>query len=348
MKPKDYNKKQCGTVKMNALVPVIGTIGSLFFGIVLVLTILNNAGFLCYVIFGALFILSIGMILTINQKIDYTPQEFIYRDILRISHKYNYTEVKKIRYSKDVWLKVRHRTILIDSMCIEGHKFARIAMQYSSNADIITDEKVKLWNGNIKNPGEFVFIYIFSAVALVIFCIWGVFSFKDIHINDFTIISGTITDCKFDKHEDGDDRLTILLSDKENTFYTWKIKENSDVYSKLKDDIEHNKAFDIFIVEKELEYDATQIYSMECDGSIYIPLDLDAINKHNRETRMVFIIFTGICFLALILYIVISSYVMCHADKYPKAIKLFVKDGYIASKKENKHFKHKEKHKNHR
>lgn len=68
MKPKDYNKKQCGTVKMNALVPVIGTIGSLFFGIVLVLTILNNAGFLCYVIFGALFILSIGMILTINQK----------------------------------------------------------------------------------------------------------------------------------------------------------------------------------------------------------------------------------------------------------------------------------------
>ncbi len=31
MKPKDYNKKQCGTVKMNVLVPVIGTIGSLFF-----------------------------------------------------------------------------------------------------------------------------------------------------------------------------------------------------------------------------------------------------------------------------------------------------------------------------
>lgn len=192
----------------------------------LVLTIVNNAGFLCFVIFGTLFILSIGMILTVNQKIDYTPQEFIYRDILRISHKYNYAEVKKIRYSKDVWIRVRHRTILIDSMCTEGHKFARIAMQYSSNAEIITNEKVKLWNGNIKNPGEFVFIYIFSAVALVIFCIWGMFSFKDIHINDFTIISGTITDCKFDKHEDGDDRLTISLSNKENTFYTWQIKEN--------------------------------------------------------------------------------------------------------------------------
>lgn len=348
MKPKDYNKKQCGPVKMNVLVPVIGVIGFLFFGFMLTLTIVKSAGFLCYAIFGALLILSIGMILTLNQKIDYTPQEFIYRDMLRISHKYNYTEVKKIRYSKDVWIKVRHRTILIDSMCSEGRKFARIAMQYSPNAKIITDEQTKLFNGNIKNPGEFIFIYIFFVFAIIIFGIWGICFTKEITTNDFIVISGEVSECKFDKHEDNEDRLSITLRDNENVFITWQIDKNSDEYSSMKKDIENNCVFYISVIKKELDNDTTRIYCMECGDTTYVPLDLKRENERRGEMRKGVLAFTGVMLLTSILYIVISSYVMCHADKYPKAIKLFVKEGYIVSKNENEHFKHKGKHKKHR
>ena len=107
----NYNKKQCGTVVMNPIVPILGAIGLIGFGIFLGISIYAGAGIFVYSIWGLFLLLSLFMLLTVNQRIDYTSKDFIYRDMLRIKHHYDYTQIKKIKYGKDVVIHVGHRII---------------------------------------------------------------------------------------------------------------------------------------------------------------------------------------------------------------------------------------------
>jgi hypothetical protein len=222
MENKSYNKKQCGTVKLNLIVPFSGIILSIIFGIFLIASICSGAGFSICVIFGIFLILSLIMVLTLNQRIDYTPLGFSYRDVLRITHQYEYSQVKKISYGKDCWIKVGHRIILIDAMAHNGKKFARIAMQYSPNAVIKTESQSKLFNGNIRSPEEFIFIWIFSAVAIILFGVFALNMTKEIKIEDLSNYTDTIAEYKFDMtDDDASKRLAITLSSNEGTFVTW-------------------------------------------------------------------------------------------------------------------------------
>ncbi len=122
-----HNRKQCGTVSLSPLIAVIGIIGLLFFTGLLIAGIVTKAEKGDLIICGLFCLPPLFMILTVNQRIDYTPQGFVYRDMLRISHHYQYSQIKKIRYSKDAWISVGHRIILIDNMADNSKKFARIA-----------------------------------------------------------------------------------------------------------------------------------------------------------------------------------------------------------------------------
>lgn len=327
-----YNKKQCGTVKMNILVPLIGIIDSLFFGIILIISVCGNGNLFTNFVFGGFFLLGIIMILTLNQKIDYTPLGFSYRDMFRITHKYEYSQIKKISYGKDSWIKVGHRIILIDSMAVNGKKFVRIAMQYSPNSKTKTEDKAKLFNGNIKSPGEFIFIWVLFIVAIVAFMLWGIIFTKPVKTEDLSSYTDTIASYEFDSENDeGHKRLIIKLDSHPETFFTWELEENDYIFSEFEYNASQKETFTLYFLKKDLKDERTRIYLLSTKDNTYITLDM--ANEDNKEVRVVIIGFSVIFLFIWIVYILASVYVMSNAEKYPKAIKWFVKPSYVIKKK---------------
>lgn len=332
MKIESYNKKQCGTVKMNVIVPIIGIVGSLFFGTILIISACSNGTLFTNLVFGIFFLLGTIMVLTLNQKIDYTPLGFSYRDMFRITHNYEYSQIKKISYGKDSWIKVGYRIILIDSMAVNGKKFVRIAMQYSSNANTKTENKARLFNGNIKSPGEFIFIWIFFIVGIVAFMLWGINSTKPIKTEDLSSYTDTIASYEFDSENDeGHKRLIIRLNSHSETFSTWELDVNDHLFSDFENEVLQKETFTLYFLKKDLENEKTNIYSISTKDNTYITLD--RTNENNKEMRVVIIGFSVFFLFIWIIYIIASVYIMNHAEKYPKAIKWFVKSNYIIKKK---------------
>lgn len=65
-------------------------------------------------------------------------------------------------------------------------------------------------------------------------------------------------------------------------------------------------------------------------------VSLDDVNSVNIENRKTSFILSGISFTFAILYVVASTYIMSNADRYPRLVKLFVKEDYIIRKDDNK------------
>ena len=141
-------------------VPFLGAVDFLLFFILFLIALYQSAGIPVLIGLGLFCLLGLVLILTVNQKITYTPENFTYRDMLRISHTYSYSQIKKIRCGKDVTIHVGHRIILIDQMAGNGKKFAHIARMHAPDAEFLTPEQAKLFGGNVYNPGEFVFCFI--------------------------------------------------------------------------------------------------------------------------------------------------------------------------------------------
>ena len=59
---------------------------------------ISGAGMAACIVFGVFVVLGVILVLTVNQRVDYTDKDFTYRDMLRITHRYEYSQVKKIRY----------------------------------------------------------------------------------------------------------------------------------------------------------------------------------------------------------------------------------------------------------
>ncbi|MDE5862473.1 MAG: hypothetical protein K2H28_09815 [Ruminococcus sp.] len=328
-----YNKKQVGTVYMNPLVAIIGIVGLIFFGIMLVISI-REVTIFGIIVFGFFSLLSIIMILTINQRIDYTPLEFTYRDLFRICHKYDYAQIKKIKYGKDVFIYLPHRIILIDSMAENGKKFARIAMQYSKDVKIIKDSDVKIFRGNVKSPGEFIFVYILIALMPIGMSVWISFETLEIRLDTLKVYSGTIADYQFDMSNEDSERIAIKFNNNDCSFVSWELNKQSPDFLYFENDVKANKVFSVYYPDEDEKEEMIIIYQLSCENRDYI--NLEKRNEHNREIRSVVIIISGIMFAFWMLYVVSSIYVMRNAEKYPHLIKLFVKSDYIINKKKSK------------
>ena len=124
MKYKSKNKIDYRTVINSREIAVIGLVCALFFGIVTVAAAISGAGMAACIVFGVFVVLGVILVLTVNQRVDYTDNDFTYRDMLRITHRYEYSQVKKIRYGENLIITVGKRLILIDEIELALHPSA--------------------------------------------------------------------------------------------------------------------------------------------------------------------------------------------------------------------------------
>mgnify|MGYP001528605419 FL=1 len=145
MKYKSKNKIDYRMVINSREIAVIGLVCTLFSGVATVAAAISGAGMATCILFGVFAVLGVILVLTVNQRVDYTDKDFTYRDMLRITHRYEYSQVKKIRYGGNLIITVGKRLILIDENAFNIDGFAKELIQRSENAEVISSEKSKLF-----------------------------------------------------------------------------------------------------------------------------------------------------------------------------------------------------------
>ncbi len=313
-------------------VPLLGIVDFLLFFILFLIALYQSAGIPTLVGLGLFCLLGLVLILTVNQKITYTPENFTYRDMLRISHTYSYSQIKKIRCGKDVIIHVGHRIILIDQMAGNGKKFAHIARMHAPDAEFLTPEQAKLFGGNVYNPGEFIFIFILVGLMPVAAALFLLHTDRAISSEELRQETCTVTSYQFTENEDGDKRLELELPGYTAAFYTWKIQPDSKAFAQLEQEIAENTAFTVsYLPEKEKDSD-TLIAVVQLESADRVYLSMNDYNQNSIETRNEMLLFAGGMEILWLLFILTFSYVVRHADKHPKLVKLFVKQDYLVDK----------------
>lgn len=245
MKYKSKNKIDYRTVINSREIAVIGLVCALFFGIVTVAAAISGAGVAACIVFGVFVVLGVILVLTVNQRVDYTDKDFTYRDMLRITHRYEYSQVKKIRYGENLIITVGKRLILIDENAFNIDGFAKKLIQRSENAEVISSEKSKLFRGNIRKPEGFILVDIIVMALSVFSLVVALFANPDITPDEITIYTGRITEYHFDK-SDNSGRFIIMVSDRageKRTFATGFIEDNSQEYKDIEINISKNREF---------------------------------------------------------------------------------------------------------
>lgn len=169
MKHRSENKIHYRAEINSRAIAVVGLVCALLFIVATLIAAISNAGVFACIVFGVFAMLGIMLIFTVNQRVDYTDNGFTYRDMLRIMHRYEYSQVKKIRYGGNLIVTVGKRLILIDENAFNIDGFAKELIQHSENAEVISPERSKLFRGNIRNPGEFIFVDIIVVAVPVFF-----------------------------------------------------------------------------------------------------------------------------------------------------------------------------------
>ena len=336
MKHKIKDKIHYRAVINSRAVAVIGLVCALIFGVAVIAAAISNAGAFACIIFGIFAMLGVMLILTVNQRVDYTDNGFTYRDMLRLTHRYEYSQVKKIRYGGDLIVTVGKRLILIDENAFNIDGFAKELIQRSENAEVISSDKSKLFRGNIRKPGEFIFVDVVIMAVPAFLLAVALFADPDITPDEITICTGRITEYHFDRSDDGD-KFVITVSDKSSgkqTFVTGFVKENSREFRDIEINTAKNREFEIGYIDNDDEKDGeTDICLLSCGNAQYV--SIDDVNGIKAENRRSGFILSGIFFAFAILYVVISTYIMSNADKYPRLVKLFVKEDHIIRKNGN-------------
>ena len=230
----------------------------------------------------------------------------------------------KIRQNKDSYLYIRHKKILIDASAVGGGEFLSVVSKYARNAEHTTAKDEKLFNGNIKNPKEILAVSLFFPVLTMAMMIWAGFALPAVSLEKMEHSTLKLMDYDEEQDADGQMRFCLLPEDPENDFV---IYEEIDKDSLIQD-IKNQEIFDIYYLNSE--YQTKIVRQISSDTKMY--LSADAFIQERTKTRIeLFSIFSGILLLEL-LFLLLQNHILSHAERYPNAVKFFVREDYLVKK----------------
>lgn len=165
----------------------------------------------------------------------------------------------------------------------------------------------RLFNGNVRSPGEFIFIW-----ALILAYIVGMWIFLiNLGLNKSDYLNAELV---YEGSYRKEDRIVFTLSG--NDYGAWASLCDLEEIDKLKP----GSRLSVITAKDDLisirYYDKT-LLSRE-----------DSEREDKEGKRLVTLVF-GIMAAVWAVYVLISVYVMCNAERFPRLIKLFVKPSYL-------------------
>ncbi len=320
-----------GTVKPPLFNLIIGILTLPFFVFLLVMG-LRESLFLGVV--SCLFILlSLCLILgAVNWRITFDAAGFTHRNFFRISRHYFYDEVTAIRFDKTARVYIGKKKISVEESYDNRSAFLHSLKMHARNAK---RTESKLFGGNIRNPEEFVFInwmILIMVIGSAVFMFW---SFQDLKPDDLTAVTVDLSSSFMKKEDDGDTYLALYADGYEKPFKLWYPEDIPDL-EEMQAEIDGDTLFTLYYEQgkqspEEVRTEGAVVQVVTCDAHTH--LSLESANRHNREMR-IFAVILGAAMTALWgIYVAVSSYIMRHADRFPNAVRWFVKDSYIIRKK---------------
>ena len=163
------------TFRMTRAPMFVGVVTGIFFAVLLMGVAFSDAGAGTYLAIAVFSLLSLALISSFfTFHIDYDKDGFTHRNALGIKRRYRYTDVTGISDGdRDITLYADGHKIRIDEgadISKKYHFLAFVKKQYrkhnSGKALPERRSKFDVFNGNVHNPGEFVFIYILKMTDL--------------------------------------------------------------------------------------------------------------------------------------------------------------------------------------
>lgn len=165
----------------------------------------------------------------------------------------------------------------------------------------------RLFNGNVRSPGEFIFIW--ALILAYIVGMWMILMNMGLHKRDY-VRTNLIYESSYRK----EDRIILTLSGEE--YRAWARLCDLDGINALGG----GEILSVITAKDEvisIHYDNKELLSLEdCERD-------DADGK--RQLSLIFGIFAGVW----LVFVAASVYVMCNAERFPRLIKVFVKPSYL-------------------
>ena len=220
-------------------------------------------------------------------------------------------------------------------MAGNGKKFAHIARMHAPDAEFLTPEQAKLFGGNVYNPGEFVFCFILVGLMPVAAALFLLHLDRAVSPKDLYQETCTVTSYQFTENDDGDKRLELELPGYTAAFYTWGIEPDSAKMAQIEQEIADKVTFTVsFPKNDQNKKDLIPIIQLESADHVY--LSLADYNHDTLKARNELILLSGGFEVLWLLFVLTFSYVVRHADKHPKLVRLFVKPSYLIDKSDMK------------
>ena len=324
-KRQKHKYKLKGTVTISPIAFLIGLIGLPFFAFLFVMG-LKESDLWTRCIFGSFLLMDIYLILSVNWKIDYDSNGFTYRNIFRISRYYRYSDITRIYIDKDSWIEINGKKIRIDNMA-DGRHFLIQAQRRAKQAQKFSAQDRKLFNGNVRNAGVFVFFFILLIVFIIAALIEIQVTYRPLKLENLETCSVKLAGIKEEYTENDVPYLKLIPEQSEIYFMLYRPEDYHIDVDLLKEEIQNDAEFEIYY---EINNENRQIMQIASESKIY--LSIDVINAEYAETRFAVSLMIGIILGLWILFGLIANHIMSHAEQYPNAVRLFVQEDYIIKK----------------
>lgn len=165
----------------------------------------------------------------------------------------------------------------------------------------------RLFNGNVYFPGEFIAIWVIILAFIV--GLWIMCLNTGLHKSDYVR-----TNLVYEGSCRKKDRIVLTLSGKE--YKAWASLCDLEGINKLKE----GESLSVITAEDDLvciRYDNTEL------------LPREYTERHDAEEKRQISILFGITAAFWLVYVAVSVYVMCNAQRFPRLIKWFVKPSYL-------------------
>ncbi len=269
-------------------------------------------------------LLSCYLILTINWKIDYDSNGFTYRNIFRKSVHYRYSEITRIRKNITSTIYIGKKKIHIESSFSGDKNFLAVAVSHAKQAKLTTPEREKAFNGNVKNPEEFILFSVAMPVLTIGAMIFCVVMLRPVPLENLQHSEMKFSNCSLEYDENDNPRLIFTDESGQNYF----LHENSHQKINLSDLQQEVNNGQLFTVD----YEKVNFVIHQISSEKQIYLSLENFQAEETDTVSGIIICFSVMLVIELLFIAVQNHILRHADRYPNAVKFFVKSSYLVKK----------------
>ncbi len=334
--PRNKSKKvyhhypKSGVVKLPLFYLIVGILTLPFFVFLLIMGLRESIGLA--IPGGALTLLSLSIIIAaVNWRVTFDTTGFTYRNFFRISRHYSYDDVTAIHFDNTAIVYVGKKKISVEESYDNRDAFLHSLKMHARHAK---RTEAKLFGGNVRNPEEFVFVFWFVYIGLLLILAMAFFSNSDLKETDLASVSAVISDYEIRTDTEGDEDLFLYAEGFAKPFRVWYPEDMKNL-ELLQSDIESGAVFTICYdkhdnTEEQVRTDGAVVQRLTSDSCTY--LTLESMNCHNAETRTILLVSALIITVVWWGFAGLFAYITTHADRFPNAVRWFVKDSYIIRK----------------